>query len=233
VGLFRQMYKRLIVVDCISFYYWFLHELDNYMKRFLLLFGILLLTNVLFGQLWGGLLNYFYEKPAINTVTIQDVKALKPDFLDYLNKKTYSFFNKGKLYMLSYEDRQFSEKELMEMQQTRLERNLYLFRLDNSGWTIACDKPVLVGYVDRTSYVSYFPWRTAGDKPSDEQEFGGTAKNGSVIVASDGRVTIVLVCHKSDDLDKHGSKITFYNTTVVLKPSNDGTYRIQNLFNSI
>ena len=80
------------------------------MKSLYVIIGLILFTNSAFGQLWGGLLNYFYEKPAINTVTIQDVKALKPDFLDYLNKKTYSFFNKGKLYMLSYEDQEFSGK---------------------------------------------------------------------------------------------------------------------------
>jgi hypothetical protein len=85
----------------------------------------------------------------------------------------------------------------------------------------------MVGYVDRTSYISYFPWRTAGDKPRDELEFGGTAKNGSVTLSADGVVTIVLVNHKSDDLDKHGSKITFFNTTVVFKPKPDGTYIMQ------
>lgn len=197
------------------------------MKRLYFIFELLIFTNTVSGQLWGGLLNYFYEKPAINAITIQDAQALKPDLLDYLNKKTYSFFNEGKLYMLSYEDRQFSEKELIESPQTRIERNLYLYRLDYCGWTIACDKPIMVGYVDRTSYVSYFPWRTAGDKFSDELEFSSTAKNGCVNVASDGKVTIVLVCHKSDDLDKHRSKITFYNATVTLAPSSDGTYMVQ------
>jgi hypothetical protein len=197
------------------------------MNRLYVIIGFLLFTNTAFGQLWGGLLNSFYEKPAISYITIQDVKALKPDFLDYLNKKTYSFFNKGKLYMLSYEDRHFSEKELLEQPQVRTERNLYLYRLEDSGWTTVGDKPIMVGYVDRTSYLSYFPWRTAGGKPSDEQEFGDTAKNGSVNVDSNGLVMIVLICHKSDDLDKAASSVTFFNTKVILAPDMDGTYRVQ------
>ena len=197
------------------------------MKSLYFIIGLILFTNTAFGQLWGGLLNYFYEKPAINYITLQDVQALKSDFLDYLNKKTYSFFNEGKLFMLSYEDREFSEKELIEQPQTRITRNLYLYSLDESGWSIACDKPIMVGYVDRTSYLSYFPWRTAGDKPSDELEFGGTAKNGSVTVAANGVITIVLVNHKSDDLNKNDSRVTFYNTTAVLTPSTDGTYIVQ------
>lgn len=197
------------------------------MKRLIAIVGILLLTNILFGQLYGGLLNYFYEKPAQNDVSIKDVIELNPDFQDYLNKKTYSFFNKGKLYMLSYEDRQFSEKEFLERPQVRIERNLYLYRLDDSGWKIACNKPVMVGYVDRTSYVSYFPWRTAGDKPDDEKEFGGNAKNGSVKVSDNGIVTIVLINHRCDNLDKNDSKITFFNLTVVLKPNPDRTYNVQ------
>ena len=195
--------------------------------RLSVIIGLILFTNTAFGQLWGGLLGYFYEKSAINYITIHDVQALKPDFLDYLNKKTYSFFNKSKLYMLSYEDRDFSENELMESPQTRITRNLYLYRLDDSRWTIACDKPIMVGYVDQTSYVGYFPWRTAGDKPCDEQEFGGTAKNGSVYVSENGVVSIVLINHKSDDIDKQGSIVTFYNTTVTLTPSTDGTYIVQ------
>ncbi len=35
--------------------------------------------------------------------------------------------------MLSYEDRDFRENELMESPQTRITRNLYLYRLDDSG----------------------------------------------------------------------------------------------------
>jgi hypothetical protein len=92
---------------------------------------------------------------------------------------------------------------------------------------IASDKTLMTGFVTHTSYQSYFPWRTAGDKPDDEKEFGGTANNGSVVISADGMVTIVLINHRCDDLDKNDSKITFFNTTVVLTPDNDGTYKVQ------
>jgi hypothetical protein len=114
----------------------------------------------------------------------------------------------------------------MEIPQTRIERRMYLYRLDDSGWTIACDKPVMVGYVDRTSYLSYFPWRTAGDMPNDEKQIA-PAKNGSVNMSADGVVTIVLINHRSDNLDKIGSTFNYFNSTVILSPNTNGTYRVK------
>jgi hypothetical protein len=218
------------------------------MKRLINLFTILLLTNAVSAQLYGGLLNYFYEKPAyefreepfavkqgtdgrfVYDLTPQKFKILlnEKSMKDYLSKKTYSFFSTDKFYMLSYEDMEFTQKQLIERPQTRKERKLYLYRLDDNGWTIACNKPVMVGYVDRTSYVSYFPWRTSGDMPNDEKQIA-PAKNGGVDVSPEGVVTMVLINHRSDNLDKIGSTIIFFNSIVVFTPNPDGTYKVHYL----
>jgi hypothetical protein len=198
------------------------------MKRLTILFGILLITSNLFAQLFGGAFNYFYEKPAKDAITIGDLKA--NGFQDYLNNRTYSFFANDKLYMLSYEDMEFTQKQLMEYPKMGdiIKRKLYLYRLDADGWVIACDKPVMTAYVDHTSYISYFSRRTAKDNSDDISEFRGTAKNGSVTIAADGTVTIILVCHTSIDLNKVPTHFTFYNPRpIVLKPSTDGTYILQ------
>jgi hypothetical protein len=196
------------------------------MKRLTILLGILLITSNLFAQLFGGELNSFYNKPAKDAINIGSLTA--NGFQKYLDKRTYSFFSNDKLYMLSYEDMEFTEKQLMEIPQTRIERKLYLYRLDADGWVIACDKPVMTAYADRTSYISYFPRRTAEDNSDNISEFKGTAKNGSVTIGADGTVTIILVCHTSIDLNKVPSHLTFYNSKpIVLKPSTDGTYILQ------
>ena len=74
-------------------------------------------------------------------------------------------------------------------------------------------------------YVSYFPWRVAGDRPEDQKRFA-PAKNGSVTVADNGGVTIMLVNHTNT---KNGdvNKITYFNKQIVLTPNNDGTYTVQ------
>jgi hypothetical protein len=108
----------------------------------------------------------------------------------------------------------------------RVERGLFLFRLDDCGWVKACEEPVQVDYEDCSAinepYVSYFPWRTAGDRPEDQMRFA-PAKNGCVTITDDGSVRIVLVYHtntKPGDINK----ITYFNKTIVLIPSTNGTY---------
>ena len=59
----------------------------------------------------------------------------------------------------------------------RVERGLFLFRLDYSGWTKATDKLLQVDYEDYSlpnePYLAYFPWRVTGDRPENEKEFVG------------------------------------------------------------
>jgi hypothetical protein len=218
------------------------------MRILFVLYLAFTITSSVFAHPFGGLLSYFHQRPAyefreatfavkqgtdgryIYDLSPQKFQRMLIDSIwmkDYLSKHTYSFFIGDQFYMLSYGDDCLKCYNEVEQPQNKLERNLYLFRLDDSGWTIASDKPVQVDYEDRNSYISYFPWRIAGDKSDDEKQFGGSAKNGSVHVSVDGTVTIVLINHKMNDLSKSGSKIEFFNRPVVLKPKPDGTFNIQ------
>ena len=101
--------------------------------------------------------------------------------------------------------------------------------MDDIGWVIPSDKPVQIDWEEtqngKTSYCSYFPWRTAGNKPNDEREFGGTAKNGSVKISASGVVTIVIINHSMTD--QYQRAPYFFNKTIILKPNNEGTYIVQ------
>ena len=219
------------------------------MKKLIIVFGIWFISSIISAHPFSGLLCYFHERPAfefrkqsfegkqgadgrfVYDLTPQKFKTMldKPTMKTYLSKYTYSFFNGERFYMFSYDTCNIISADQPYKKMKRVERGLFLFRLDDGGWTKACETPVQVDYEDCSSpnepYVSYFPWRTAGDRPEDQIRFA-PAKNGSVTLADDGRVTIVLVNHtntKSGELNK----ITFFNTTVVLSPNTDGTYMVQ------
>jgi hypothetical protein len=220
------------------------------MKKLIIVIGILLFTTSAFGHPFSGLLSIFHERPAfefrqkpfaikqgtdgryVYDLTPQKFKAMlaKPDMRAYLSKYTYSFFIGDRFYMLSYDTCNIISGDQPYKIMKRVERGLFLFRLEDSGWVRACDKPVQVDYEDCSApnepYVAYFPWRIAGEKPNDEDQFGGTAKNGSVNVTADGVVTIVLINHTNTRYN-NVDKITFFNTKIVLKPNTDGTYMVQ------
>ena len=197
------------------------------MKRLIGITIILLLASNAFAHPFSGLLGYFHNKPAYALDELR-VALDKPNMKVYLSNYIYSFFNDEKLYMLSYDvSNEISADQPFKIMK-RVERGLFLFRLDDSGWVKASDKPVQVDYEDCSApnepYVAYFPWRVAGSKPEDEKRFA-PAKNGSVTVADDGCVTIMLVNHtniKTGDMNK----ITYFNSTVVLTPNGDGSYNV-------
>ena len=153
---------------------------------------------------------------------------------DYLSTKTYSFFKDGKFYMLSYDTCNKCNKR--PSVNKPIKRGLYLFSLDNGNWTKACSEPVQVDYYSLDSSIwipnkpeheiwsayTYFPWRTAGDRPEDKGQFGVDIKDGSVTILDNGEVTIVLVNHKYyyDNQSKYGDKFSFENKTIVLVPYN-------------
>ena len=219
------------------------------MKRLFVIVKILLFTSTIgFGQKtfeYFGLRNMFHERPEyefhnvafagefgadgrfINTLTPQKFKILLDSqyVKKYLNEYTISFTNNGKFYMLSYDDSCSQICYDREWQHFKLlERNLYLFRLDDSGWTKASDKPVEVDYEDnrnsKGAYMLYFPRRMAGSKPEHEKLLAG-GKNGSVEISSNGFVTINII-YNSDQ-----SKYSSFNKTVTLIPNGNNTYNVQ------
>jgi hypothetical protein len=188
------------------------------MKRLFVLIAIVLLTRTAFAHPYGGLLYYFHNKPAYQLISDKDLRT----------QDTYSFVCNGKTFVLSYD----TCKACMSSTNNegmRRERPVYLFRLDDNQCVIASDKLLQIDWEETqngiTSYVSYFPWRTAGNKLEDEREFGGTAKNGSVKISANGVVTIEIINHSMDD-ESHG-KLRFSNKTIVLTPNGDGTFEVQ------
>jgi hypothetical protein len=224
--------------------------MDYIMRKLIIAVGIFLLTTSAFGHPFSGLLCYFHERPAfefrekpfavkqgadgcyVYDLTPQKFKAMldNPSMRAYLSKYTYSFFiGDSRFYMLSYDTCNIISGDQPYKIMKRVERGLFLFRLDDGGWTKASDKPVQVDFEDCSApnepYVAYFPWRITGDRPEDQKRFA-PAKNGSVTVADNGIVTIVLVNHTNT---KNGdvNRITFFNTTIVLLPTADKTYTMQ------
>ena len=222
------------------------------MKKLIFIIAIVLTANAVSAQLCGAL-GYIHEKPAytffecpfaveigaggrfVYTLTPQKFQKMIDEttwMKDYLSTKTYSFFKDDKFYMLSYDT--CSNCSRSPSLNKPIERGLYLFCLDNNGWTKACYEPVQVDYfsVDSDIFIPnkgeysiwsaycYFPWRTAGDKPEDKGQFGDGVKDGSVTVSANGEVTIVLVNHKyySNNHGKHPNEFSFENRTVVLIP---------------
>jgi hypothetical protein len=206
--------------------------MDYIMKKLIIAIGILLLTTSVFAHPFSGLLGYFHNKPAYTEFkTLQEFRAMleNPNMITHLNKHTYSFFSGEKFYMLSYDTSNVISADQQFKIMKKVERGLFLFRLDASGWTKACEKPLQVDYENCSApnepYVAYLPWRVAGDRPEDQKRFT-PAKNGSVTIADDGRITIVLVNHTNTKYAEV-NKLTYFNTMIVLIPSIDGTYTLQ------
>lgn len=227
----------------------FCKPMDYSMKKLIIVVGILLITTSAFDHPFSGLLSCFHERPAfefreqpfavkqgtdgrfVYDLTLQKFRAMldKPTMKTYLGKSTYSFFNNGKFFMLSYDTCNIISGDQPYKIMKRVERGLFLFRLDDCGWVRACEKPVQVDFEDCSApnepYIAYFPWRLAGDRPEDQKRFA-PAKNGSVTVADNGVVTIILINHTNTRYNKV-DKITFFNKTIILTPDNDGTYKVQ------
>jgi hypothetical protein len=221
------------------------------MKKLIFIIAIIITANAVSAQL-SGLLGYIKEKPAYTffdndylTPILKSVidhpdtsfmvgksKVTYQNVMYYLNNKTYSFIKDKKFYMLSYDT--CSNCKRSPSVNKPIERGLYLFRLDNDGWTKACYEPVQTDYFSMDSSIfipnkgqysiwsayCYFPWRTAGDLPEDKGQFGVNVKDGSVTISNNGEVTIVLVNHKyySNNHGKHPNDFSFENKTIVLVP---------------
>ena len=100
-----------------------------------------------------------------------------------------------------------------------IERGLYLFRLDDTGWTKACNQPVQVDYRNMNGDSKYyFPWRVAG---KDGGHFRGGATNGKVEIFIDGTVMLVIINYESKN------EIKYSNKTIILTPNTYGTYMMQ------
>lgn len=216
------------------------------MKKLIVFIGIMLFTGTIFAHPHCGLLGYFHQEPAYEfrssicfayndqyqyTLTPQKLNVLLKEtwVKNYIDTISYSFFSKGKFYMLSYDEDKnslcYTDTINIKIKPLRIERNLYLFRLDDNGWTKASDKPVQTDWEETSmtneSYMFYYPRRIVGCETHD-----GYVSNGKVKISSDGTITIVLIDHQMNN--EYKEKLPyFFARTVVLVPKDDGTYLVK------
>lgn len=195
------------------------------MKKLLFILS-LFITISSFGQNYYGLPNIFHDKPQyefqnayfamekgsdgryVNTLTPERFKSLlsNPKIIKYLSNNTYSFFNKDKFYMLSYDDGCITCYNTVVESPVRLERNLYLFRLDDTCWT-KVSNVIRTDYIDKEAYSVYFPIRNLENCVNITEMGGG--KNGSVEVTANGDVVINIIYFTN--ITKH------YSTNIIVK----------------
>lgn len=214
------------------------------MKKLILFIGFIALTSALFAQTWQpSLTGYIQSYPqydliqhntpnAVNTVRNADTTSVDyQNFLKYLTgDHFYSFFQNGKLYMLSYDVCATCHKAPSVNES--IERGLYLFRLDKDNWTKVCYEPIQTDYYNLDSSINkpnvpqhniwssytYFPMKNVNDS---------YVKNGSVKVSANGEVTIVLVNRIWRYDDKYTAKESFENRTVILVQNDGELYTIK------
>ena len=209
------------------------------MKKMILLITLLLSTITTFGQPYGGLLSYFTERPAFefrdnsfswttkNSVTTYYLTPqrfgimLKNElFAKKIDEITYSFWVDSKFYMISY-DTCNTCLNIEWHDNMKVTRSLYLFRLDDSGWTRACAEPIQVDYKEVRdsgwSYVSYFPWRYCKDFPWE----------GMVNKLGNGDIFIRMINHTMTNYSDPNSKIKYFYSELILKPDGKGKYVIK------
>ena len=210
------------------------------MKRISIFIIIILLANTAFSQPYGGLLSGVDSKPAYEfrssafswtmkngvteyNLTPQRFKVMlgNEQFLKVIDKETYSFFNEGKFYMLSYDQDTMDIPNLNWHDNMKIERGLFLFRLDEDRWTRASDKPVQIDFKEikdlKKYYCAYFPWRYNVD----------FEMKGEVKKLANGDIHLRIINHKMNDYGNPTSRIEYFYTEVILIPKGDGTYRVQ------
>lgn len=199
------------------------------MKRLILFIGFLALTCALFAQTWQpSLFGYIQTYPQYELIqhnhphvinVIRTADSTDDQYYNYLTYMTgdqmYSFFLNKKFYMLSYDICTSCTKN------SDITRGLYLFRLDEDKWKIACYEPVQIDYyrlessVNEPNVPQHNIWSSYTYVPRK------SLYNGSVTVSPEGEVTIVLVNRIWYYDDKYTAKESFENKTVTLV-QNDG-----------
>ena len=198
------------------------------MKKLIGLLVILLVTCNVFGQRCGNELCGFDDPPVINEIKRLIVKCQEMGWHieDFLNERTYSFNVDNKLYVLSYDTTTNYKRYLTYLEGVRgdiVERNIYLYCLDNGKWSIVSDL-VKTDYMKcddkgNTAYDFYYPDRV--DLTGAIHIKNGLS-NGYVKKLSNGNVEILLLSFtlvNENQYDYHGDTILFV-------PKNNGSYSV-------
>lgn len=211
------------------------------MKKLILIIGFITLTGVLFAQTWQpSLFGYIQSYPQYELLqhnhpyvvnVIRNTDTTDAQYQNYLKYLTgdhfYSFIQNGKLYMFSYDvcvacyanpsiDRDIT-------------RGLYLFRLDNDGWTKVCYEPVQIDHysldssIDKPNVPEHNIWSSYTYVPN--RKYNDNV--GSVTVSADGEVTIVLINRIWRYDDKYIATESFENKTVTLVQNDGEMYTIK------
>ncbi len=205
------------------------------MKRILAVIMILMLSKGIYAQ-YGGALDNFDERPLyvhITEIINKDYGGYLPTgdktFLAYLERGTFSFFDGGKLFVLSYEwdavyDEVLKDNRLHFKFGEVKERSIYLFRLDGKRW-VKASKPLKTDFYAMDinniySYDYYYPYKDGfGENPKN---------NGYIKKMANGYVEIQLTSLRISDVSDPRLMPIFYNEIFLLKSNDNETYSIVN-----
>jgi hypothetical protein len=208
------------------------------MKRLILFIGFIALTGVIFAQSWGASsVEYIQTYPQIQLVEHNDSEVIEmirtsdttdaqyQNYVKYITGDNfYSFFQNKKFYMLSCDTcKGYYREPSVEKPITRA---LYLFRLDNNGWTKACYEPIQIDYYRLISNTDQPIWSTYCYVPSKKGN-SPNVKDGSVTVSPDGEVTIVLVNYNKYLESGQAIKQSYENKIVTLIQNDGELYTIK------
>ena len=123
------------------------------MKNLIGILTILLITAGVFGQQCGISLSEFASNPAT---------IVKPTFnisQGYLDLNTYSFWEDGDLFILSYDpDEEFRDNNII-WGEGKKTRNIFLYRLDGDKWVKASNLVKTDSFDSDGNYDYYYPKR--------------------------------------------------------------------------
>jgi hypothetical protein len=192
------------------------------MKKLLALLAISLITVSLFGQ-------------CVYTHIFEDAEYLKYTTGNDWNRTIYQFVANGNQYLVSYEqceackDVKYGESG---------QRNLYLYRWDNTAWKVAVDRPLRVdtySYDERWNLTSncYFPQMYGGNMDGRSEEkyrnsrIFNSAFDGYIEKLANGDVVIKLTIFEYKNQQLSGCPRIYYSESITLKP-NGNNYIVGN-----
>ena len=196
------------------------------MKKIIGLIGILLLTANSFGQISGQQLCWFREKATVLRVVNQLEQWGYAN--QYLDIYAYSFVIDNKIYVLSYDTT--SPTYVKKNGYSILERNVYLFCIENNTWKPASDVVKTDFYrVDSqgiASYEYYYPTRVNFSEVVRNVKDG--VSNGYVMKLDDGSVQILLVSFTCSNQNQNYSNYDYRWDIFTLTPNGNGFYTVRN-----
>jgi len=196
------------------------------MKKILMLLITIIPTINVFSQTCGSALCEFSQPAAYLSITL----PINDKSRNYLELNTYLFWANGKFYTISYDT--CSNVHGYYHYGDRFERNVYLFRLDDSVWHIASNI-IKVDYdnVDANgirSFDYYFPSKHDITDAIGSKNIKEGVNKGYVKKLSNGNIEMRLLYFHCNDQNKRDLESYYYYWEVItFIPTNNEFYIIK------